>query len=128
MTTKELSRRQARYRKYEQTKATREAKKSIQIPRQDQVGNTTPLPEDIPLPDTPPNDGQVPIVPEPSPRRVSPNLIVAAPTFVPTRHPTRPVPFKAMGPEDTKNAHIKKLKEELKQRAWMEKSGKPDVV
>ena len=96
--------------------------------QQDQVGNTTPLPENIPLPDTPRNDGQVPIVPEPSPRRVSPNLNVAAPAFAPAHHPTRPVPFRAMGPEDTKNAHVKEINVGLKRLTWAEKSGKPDLV
>ena len=96
--------------------------------RQDHVGDTTPCPEDTPLPDTPPNGGHIPVTPEPSPRQVSPNLNVAAPAFVFTHRPTRPVPFRAMGPEDTKNDHIKKLNEELKRRAWIEKSGKPDMA
>ena len=95
---------------------------------QDLVANTTPLPEDIPLPDTPPNDGQIPIVPERSPRRVSPNLNVAAPAFIPAHHPTRPVPFRAMGPEDTRNPHVKELNGDLKRKTWAEKSGKPDLV
>ena len=92
----------------------------------DHVENTTPLPEDIPLPDTPPNDEQVPVVPEPSPRRVSPNLNVAAPAFVPASHQTPPAPFRAMGPEDTRNAHIKELNVGLKRLTWMEdKEGVP---
>ena len=96
--------------------------------QQDQVGATTPLPEDIPLPDTPPNDGQVPIVPEPSPRRASPSLNVAAPVFVPAHHQTPPVPFRAMGPQDTKNDHVKEINVGLKRQTWAEKSGKPDLV
>ena len=93
----------------------------------DQVEDTTPLPEDVPLPNTPPNDG-LPITPEPSPRRVSPSLNVAAPAFIPTIHPTRPSPLRAMGPEDTRNPHIKKINEGLKRQTWMEKSGEPDPV
>ena len=96
--------------------------------RQDHVGDTTPSPEDTPLPDTPPNGGHTPVTPEPSPRRVSPNLNVAAPAFVFTHPPTRPVPFRAMGPEDTRNDHIKKLNEELMRRAWMEKSGRTGLT
>ena len=95
---------------------------------EDHSADTTPLSEDTPSPDTPLNDGQIPVDPEASPRQALFNLNVAAPDFVPTTHPTRPVPCKAMGPEEAKNAHIKKLNEELKRRVWMEKSGKPDLV
>ena len=84
--------------------------------RQEQVGDTTP------------NDGQISAVPEPSPRRASPNLNVGAPPFIPTHRPTRPVPFRAMGPEDTKNPHIKKLNGELKRLTWTDKSDKSDMV
>ena len=90
--------------------------------------DTTPLSEDTPSPDSPLNDGHMPIVPEPSPRQVSFNLNVGAPEFVPTMRPTRLVSSRAMGPDDAKNARIKKLNEELKRRTWMEKSGKPDLV
>ena len=96
--------------------------------RQDHVGDTTTRPEGIPLPDTPPNDEQIPIIPEPSPRRVSPKLNVAAPAFVPSHHRTRPIPFRAMGPEDTKNPHVKEINQGLKRQSWIEKSGKPDFV
>ena len=97
-------------------------------PRQDPVADRTPLSEDTPSPDSALNNGQMRIVPDPSPRQASFNLNVGAPEFVPTMRPPRPVSSRAMGPDDAKNAHIKKLNEELKRREWMEKSGKPDLV